>query len=208
MKESLYSEDGTNVQNCHQPAGQASHSKECTRASFTTANHGFGIQPFLFCIGLETQATMLRITRTHHMCQCVLTTERRYSTLHTHPCSPQRGEYTICTAQRASKPPQLEVTLQMFSADLVTHPLRIPLLKDVLVYLDRGIEILLHCTLHTPVLACSLGYFDNPALFRNPLLEGRGRGRGGGEGVLTASTLLWREILGTLTATLLSEIRS
>ena len=86
-------------------------------------------------------------------------------TLHTHPCSPQRGEHTICTAQRASKPPQLEVTLQMFSADLVTHPFTNPLLKDILVYLGRDSEILHHCTLQTPVLACSLGYFDSPALF-------------------------------------------
>ena len=53
------------------------------------------------------------------------------------------------------KLPQLEVTLHMFSAD--------PLLKDILVFLDRDIEILHHCTLQTPVLACSLGYFNNPA---------------------------------------------
>ena len=91
------------------------------------------------------------------------------STFYTDPCSPHRGQHTICTAQRASKLPQLEVTLQMFSADLVTHPLRNPLLKDILVYLGRDIEILHHCTLQTPALACSLGYFDNPALFRNPL---------------------------------------
>ena len=56
----------------------------------------------------------------------------------------------------------------MFSADLVTHHLRNPLLKNILVYLDRDIEILLHCTLQTPALACSLGYFGNPALFKNP----------------------------------------
>ena len=49
------------------------------------------------------------------------------------------------------------------------HPLRNPLLKDVLVYRDRDVEMLLHCTLQAPVLACSLGYFDNTALFRSPL---------------------------------------
>ena len=42
------------------------------------------------------------------------------------------------------------------------HPLRNPLLKDALVYLDRVIEVLHHCTLQAPVLACSPGYFGNP----------------------------------------------
>ena len=32
-------------------------------------------------------------------------------------CSPQRGKHTICTARRTSKPPQLEVTLKICSAD-------------------------------------------------------------------------------------------
>ena len=95
--------------------------------------------------------------------------EQINSTLHTHPSSPQRGEHMICTVQLASKLPQLEVTLQMFSADLVTHPLRNPLLKDILVYLDRTSR---YCSTvrckRRPWLAVS-GTSITPPLFRNTL---------------------------------------
>ena len=79
---------------------------------------------------------------------------------------------SLATLQKAENhpvPPQPEAPLQVFPTEFELHPLRNLLQKDVLVYLDRDIEILLHCTLQAPVLACSLGYFDSPALFRNPL---------------------------------------
>ena len=79
---------------------------------------------------------------------------------------------SLATLQRAENhpvPPQLKAPLQIFPTEFVLLPLRNLLQKDVLVYLNRDIEILLHCTLQAPVLACSLGYFDSPALFRNPL---------------------------------------
>ena len=75
------------------------------------------------------------------------------------------GEHTLPCAQRTPPHPQREVTLQIFSADLVTHPLRNPLLKGNFYSLDTVHEGLLHCMLQTPVLACSLGYFENPDLF-------------------------------------------
>ena len=75
------------------------------------------------------------------------------------------GEHTLPCAQRTPPDPQREVTLQIFSADLVTHPPGNPLLKDNFYSLDTVQEGLLHCMLQKPVLACSLGYFDNPDLF-------------------------------------------
>ena len=74
------------------------------------------------------------------------------STLHTHPCHLNAASTRSVQLSVHPSPPQLEITLQVFSADLVTHPLRSPLLKNILVYLGRDIEILHHCTLQTPAL--------------------------------------------------------
>ena len=70
-------------------------------------------------------------------------------------CRPRRAHALLCVAN--SPHPQREVTLQIFSADLVTHPRRNPLLKGNFYSLDTVHESLLHCMLQTPVLACSLG---------------------------------------------------
>ena len=77
---------------------------------------------------------------------------------------------SIKTLQKAENHrilPQLEATLQIFPPEFATHSLRNPLLKDMF-GLNRDIEILHLSTLQAPVLACSLGYFDKTALFRNP----------------------------------------
>ena len=62
---------------------------------------------------------------------------------------------TLRKAENHPIPPQLEASLQIFPTEFVMHPLRNPMMKDVLVYLDRDVEILHRCTLQTPVLACS-----------------------------------------------------
>ena len=62
------------------------------------------------------------------------------------------GDHTLPCAQRTPPDPQREVTLQLFSADLVTHPLRNPLLKGNFYSLDTVQEGLLHCMLQTHVV--------------------------------------------------------